>query len=75
MPKTPTVYLSPPMFQLETRQFSMAARRQFEYSDLVNHQLEKIGESGVLDQLLKRYLETLSSTKEYICSRLEVKKS
>ncbi len=50
----------------------MAARRQFEYLELVNYQLEKMRENGVLDQLLKRHLEAFPATKEYICSRAEV---
>ncbi len=60
---------------METRPYSMAVGKDFQYTRLLNYQLSRLRESGVLDQLLRRHLEPISSTREYICSAVEVTKS
>ncbi len=50
----------------------MAVRKRFAYLGLLNHQLDKMRETGVFDQLMRRHLEPLANTREYICSANKV---
>ncbi len=54
--------------------FSMGARKGFWYKDLVNYQIEQLREKGILDQLIRKHLEPISSTQDYICSTNQVNK-
>lgn len=54
--------------------FAMPVRKGFPYKDLINYQLEKMIESGVMDHIKKRHLTPLSSTRSFVCSSKEVEK-
>ncbi len=58
--------------ELDNRIFSLGARQGFEFLPLLNHQLNKMKEGGLVNWLRKKYLEPIASTKEYICSSQEV---
>ncbi len=51
----------------------MGARRGFEYLGLVNHQIERLTENGVLHQLTKRHLEPIAATRAFLCSGVTVR--
>ncbi len=53
----------------------MPVRRDFPYKNLVDHQIEKMKETGVLDQVKRRHLYPLSKQQSYICSDKQVSKN
>lgn len=58
--------------KIKQNSFAMPVKKGFPYKNLINHQLEKMMESGVLDQIKKRHLSPLSKTQSYICSAVQV---
>ncbi len=54
--------------------FAIPVRKGFPYTKILNHQIEKMRESGILHQFTRKHLNHDAEAQAHLCSSLEVQK-